>query len=183
MTDPTPPQPARTIPVRTAPPVPPARSGKPAPVTGPWRPSMLMVAPHRLAFWLAMLILVVASGWWLLVQEDRVHGWFGLGYAVSPTLTHAAAMVFGFMPLFFAGFGFTARPKWLQVQPLAGAACCARRWCCRPWAGWPGWGAPWRPRRWPGWAWARLGWAWAGPAPCWRGWSGAARWPTACTRA
>ena len=118
MTDPTPPQPARTIPVRTAPPVPPARSGKPAPVTGPWRPSMLMVAPHRLAFWLAMLILVVASGWWLLVQEDRVHGWFGLGYAVSPTLTHAAAMVFGFMPLFFAGFLFTAGPKWLRVEPL-----------------------------------------------------------------
>ena len=118
MTDPTPPQPARTIPVRTAPPVPPARSGKPAPVTGPWRPSMLMVAPHRLAFWLAMLILVVASGWWLLVQEDRVHGWFGLGYAVSPTLTHAAAMVFGFMPLFFAGFLFTAGPNWLRVEPL-----------------------------------------------------------------
>ena len=118
MTDPTPPQPARTIPVRTVPPVPPARSGKPAPVTGPWRPSMLMVAPHRLAFWLAMLILVVASGWWLLVQEDRVHGWFGLGYAVSPTLTHAAAMVFGFMPLFFAGFLFTAGPNWLRVEPL-----------------------------------------------------------------
>ena len=77
---------------------------------------MLLVAPHRLAFSLAMLILVAASGWWLLVQVDRVHGWFGLGYAVSPTLTHAAAMVFGFMPLFFVGFLFTAGPNWLRVE-------------------------------------------------------------------
>lgn len=80
---------------------------------------MLLVAPHRLGFFLAMVVLVAASGWWLAVQEDRVHGWLGLGYAVSPTLTHAAAMVFGFMPLFFSGFLFTAGPNWLRVPPLS----------------------------------------------------------------
>ncbi len=109
--------PGRTIPVRTAPPLPP-QARKPAPVTGPWRVAMLLAAPHRLGFLLAMLVLVVASGWWLVVQEDRVHGWFGLAYAVSPTLTHAAVMVFGFMPLFFSGFLFTAGPNWLRVAPL-----------------------------------------------------------------
>ena len=118
MTDRSPTTPARSIPVRTAPPVAPPRAGKPAPVAGPWRPAMLLAAPHRLGFLLAMVVLVAASLWWLLVQEDRVHGWFGLRYAVSPTLTHAAAMVFGFMPLFFSGFLFTAGPNWLRVAPL-----------------------------------------------------------------
>ncbi|MDO5691643.1 MAG: NnrS family protein [Pseudomonadota bacterium] len=121
MTERTPPSPTAQpqIPVRAAPPAPPARTGRPAPVTGPWRLPMLMAAPHRLGFFLAMVVLVAASGWWWLVQEDRVHGWFGLGYAVSPTLTHATAMVFGFMPLFFSGFLFTAGPNWLRVPPLA----------------------------------------------------------------
>jgi uncharacterized protein involved in response to NO len=79
---------------------------------------MLLVAPHRLGFFLAMVVLVAASGWWWLVQLDRLAGWLGLGYAVSPTLAHAAAMVFGFMPLFFSGFLFTAGPNWLRVEPL-----------------------------------------------------------------
>ncbi len=87
------------------------------PASGTWRLSTLLVAPHRLSFFLAMLILVAASAWWLLVQVDRAHGWFGLSPVVSPTLTHAAAMVFGFMPLFFAGFLFTAGPNWLRVDP------------------------------------------------------------------
>lgn len=118
MSDRTPSTPARSIPVRTAPPAPPARAPKPAPVTGPWRLLMLLVAPHRLGFFLAMVVLVAASGWWWLVQQDRLAGWLGLGYAVSPTLTHAAVMVFGFMPLFFSGFLFTAGPNWLRVEPL-----------------------------------------------------------------
>ena len=43
-----------------------------------------------------------------------------LGYAVSPSLTHAAVMVFGFLPLFFSGFLFTAGPR-------NGWACIRRR--------------------------------------------------------
>ncbi len=92
------------------------RASPPTPPSSRWRLSMLMVAPHRLSFFLAMLVLVAASGWWLLVQIDRVHGWFGLSYAMPPTLTHAAVMVFGFMPLFFSGFLFTAGPNWLRVE-------------------------------------------------------------------
>lgn len=64
-----------------------------------------------------MLILVAASLWWLSVQIDRVSGALGLASTVPPTLTHAAVMVLGFMPLFFSGFLFTAGPNWLRVAP------------------------------------------------------------------
>ena len=83
--------------------------------SGPWRPSQLLLAPHRLGFFLAMCLLLCSGLWWALVQVDRTTGWLGLGYAVSPTLIHAALMTFGFIPLFFAGFLFTAGPKWLGV--------------------------------------------------------------------
>ena len=102
-------------------PIPPAPSAAPKPsappAREPWRPSWLMAAPHRLGFFLAMLVLVAASGWWLLEQVGRQWGALHLGAAVSPTLGHAAVMVFGFMPLFFAGFLFTAGPRWLSVAP------------------------------------------------------------------
>ena len=78
---------------------------------------MLLVAPHRLAFTLAMLLLVLGSLWWLAVQFDRTGGQLGLSYAVAPSIVHAAVMVYGFMPLFFAGFLFTAGPRWLNVPP------------------------------------------------------------------
>lgn len=103
------------LPIAPAQPARPA--GRPAPVRGPWRPARLLTAPHRLGFFLAMCVLVAGSGWWLLVQESRVHGVPQLHYAVLPTLTHAAVMVLGFMPLFFAGFLFTAGPRWLDVEP------------------------------------------------------------------
>jgi uncharacterized protein involved in response to NO len=40
-----------------------------------------------------------------------------LPYAMSPSLVHGAVMSFGFIPLFFSGFMFTAGPKWLGVGP------------------------------------------------------------------
>ncbi|MBY4599370.1 NnrS family protein [Ottowia caeni] len=107
----------RTISLQQSSTAAPARKAKPEPVKGPWRLSMLMVAPHRLGFALAMLILIAASLWWLAVQLDRASGVLGLTVAVSPTLTHAAIMVLGFMPLFFSGFLFTAGPNWLRVAP------------------------------------------------------------------
>jgi len=75
-----------------------------------------MLAPHRLAFFLAMLLLLASGLWWALVQLDRATGVIGLRYAVPPSTTHAAVMSFGFIPLFFAGFLFTAGPKWLGVD-------------------------------------------------------------------
>lgn len=104
------------IPLRTA-------SGKPSPemlasLDRQWRWRYLMLAPHRLGFFLAMVVLVVSGGWWALVQVARSSGGWGLYYAVSPTLVHSAVMAFGFIPLFFSGFLFTAGPKWLGVEPL-----------------------------------------------------------------
>lgn len=83
-----------------------------------WRIRYLLLAPHRLGFFLAMVVLVVSGVWWALVQLDRVSVAVVLPYAISPTLVHAAVMTFGFVPLFFSGFLFTAGPKWLRVEPL-----------------------------------------------------------------
>lgn len=95
-----------------------ARADLPDRVTDRWRPATLLAAPHRLGFFCAVVVLIAASLWWLLEQLDRyLGGSLGLGVAMSPTLTHGTVMVFGFMPLFFSGFLFTAGPKWLDVPP------------------------------------------------------------------
>ena len=103
------------IPVRVA-------SGKPsaqalANMDKRWRVRYLMLAPHRLGFFLAMVVLVASGLWWALVQLDRSTGWLALPSVISPTLVHSAVMAFGFIPLFFSGFLFTAGPKWLGVEP------------------------------------------------------------------
>jgi len=98
-------------------PAPPGRAPKPLPVSGPWRLPTLLASPFRLGFSLAMLVLAAASGWWLAVQAGRALGWPENGYAVLPVVTHATVMALGFLPLFFAGFLFTAGPRWLHVQP------------------------------------------------------------------
>lgn len=72
-----------------------------------WQLRCLWRAPHRLAFAAATLLLLLASLWWLLL----------LGASAGlPALAHGVAMVFGFFPLFFAGFIFTVCPKWLHVS-------------------------------------------------------------------
>ena len=84
-----------------------------------WRVPYLLLAPHRLGFFLAMLVLVASGLWWELVQLDRFSAVLSLPYTVAPWLVHATVMVFGFIPLFFSGFLFTAGPKWLGVEPPA----------------------------------------------------------------
>lgn len=105
--------------------------------SGPWRPRHLLRAPHRIGFFLAMLVLLAGSLWWTEQQFGRL-GWIGLPVpAVSPTFTHATVMVFGFMPLFFSGFLFTAGPKWLHVAPPDMRRVAAAAWAMG--AGWLGW--------------------------------------------
>ena len=104
------------IPIRNA-------SGKPsaealAQMDKRWRWRYVMLAPHRLGFLLAMVVLVASGVWWALVQLDRATAWLGMSAAVSPTLAHSAVMALGFIPLFFSGFLFTAGPKWLGVESL-----------------------------------------------------------------
>ncbi|WP_235501236.1 MULTISPECIES: NnrS family protein [unclassified Hydrogenophaga] len=94
----------------------PSGGGEP-PEPRPWRARHLLLAPHRLGFALAMVLLLASGIWWALVQVDRASGLLGLPYAFSPSVGHAAVMTFGFIPLFFSGFLFTAGPKWLRVAP------------------------------------------------------------------
>ena len=83
---------------------------------GGWHWRHLLLAPHRLGFFLAMVVLLAAGLWWAAVQLQRSGAGPNLPHAVSPSLVHATVMTFGFMPLFFSGFLFTAGPKWLGVS-------------------------------------------------------------------
>ncbi|OYY47819.1 MAG: hypothetical protein B7X59_10450, partial [Polaromonas sp. 39-63-203] len=57
-----------------------------AQLDGRWRARYLLLAPHRLGFFLATVVLVAAGVWWALVQLDRMTGALGLAYAMSPSL-------------------------------------------------------------------------------------------------
>lgn len=69
-----------------------------------WRLRRWASAPHRLAFAAAGLVLVATGLWWAGVLALDAPG----------RVAHAPLMTFGFMPLYVAGFLFTAGPKWLQ---------------------------------------------------------------------
>ncbi len=86
-------------------------------VTPPWRPIWLLAAPHRLAFFMAALMLVMSSAWWGIILVTRTLGTV-LFWAVPVSAAHGLLMTMGFMPLFFAGFLFTAGPKWLRLQEV-----------------------------------------------------------------
>jgi uncharacterized protein involved in response to NO len=82
-----------------------------------WRWQTILEAHHRLAFFLAVTLLIFQSVWWSVVQWDRLGMTWGLTYMVSPSVLHSTVMTLGFIPLLFAGFLFTAGPKWLGVAP------------------------------------------------------------------
>ena len=86
-----------------------------APHDGRWHWRTLWQAPHRLGFAAAMAVLLVASLWWGWMLLLRV--WpLGLpSLRLAPILVHGVVMTLGFIPLFVAGFQFTAGPKWLAV--------------------------------------------------------------------
>ena len=104
----------KTIPLHTTATAPamPARRVRGAPP--PWRPQWLFAAPHRLAFGAGALMLAASAVWWLVAIAARAVG-VELPWALPPAIAHGLLMGFGFMPLFFAGFLFTAGPKWLDV--------------------------------------------------------------------
>jgi uncharacterized protein involved in response to NO len=85
-----------------------------------WRWRRLLESPHRLGFFLAMIVLGAAALWWADVQLQRAALLPSRPMPVSPSLVHAAVMTFGFFPLFFGGFLFTAGPRWLHVTGPGG---------------------------------------------------------------
>ncbi|MCP5270831.1 MAG: NnrS family protein [Burkholderiaceae bacterium] len=83
-----------------------------------WRPGRLLSAPHRLAFAAGTAVMLLVALWWAGALLARAAG--GAGPAGLPASTlHALLMGFGFMPLFFTGFLFTAGPRWLGMPPPA----------------------------------------------------------------
>lgn len=87
---------------------------------GSWRLRNLLRAPHRLAFFAGLMMLVAIGAWWGLMQMGRT-GWLALPAPVLPlSLVHSSLMVWGFFPILFSGFLFTAGPRWLNVPaPVA----------------------------------------------------------------
>jgi uncharacterized protein involved in response to NO len=84
-----------------------------------WRFAHLLRAPHRLAFAAAALLLALSALWWAALQ---LAGPEAAPRALPAPLVHGLVMSFGFMPLFFAGFLFTAGPKWLGRPAVPAAA-------------------------------------------------------------
>ena len=80
----------------------------------PWRFARLLDAPHRLAFFTGSVALSTSALWWLATLGAHFAGWEAR-WAVAPAHAHAWLMSFSFMPMFFAGFLFTAGPRWLGL--------------------------------------------------------------------
>jgi uncharacterized protein involved in response to NO len=87
------------------------------PDSAAWRFHRLFLAPHRLAFASGALLLCVSSLWWAGVN---LAAWLGLpvAWSLPAPVVHSVVMTFGFMPFFFAGFLFTAGPRWLHRPPV-----------------------------------------------------------------
>lgn len=83
-----------------------------------WRAAWLLAAPHRLGFFAAALMLAVSALWWCAVLLVRAWG-ATPSWAVPAPAAHALLMSQGFMPLFMAGFLFTAGPKWLGLGEVS----------------------------------------------------------------
>lgn len=79
----------------------------------------LAAAPHRLGFLAGGTLLAVLALWWGAALVARAAG-VPLPWVVNPGTAHALAFAFGFMPLFFTGFLFTAGPRWLGLPAVPG---------------------------------------------------------------
>jgi uncharacterized protein involved in response to NO len=83
-----------------------------------WRLRHLLLAPHRMAFFMAAVMLGLSALWWSVLLLARVlQG--DLSPAVPAPLMHALLMSLGTMPLFFSGFLYTAGPKWLKLPAVS----------------------------------------------------------------
>lgn len=83
------------------------------PFPTPWWPRLLD-SPHRLCFAAAATVWIASAGAWALHLALRP----GDGGVWSVVL-HAQVFGLGAMPLFIAGFLFTAGPRWIAAPPLA----------------------------------------------------------------
>jgi len=83
-----------------------------------WRLSHLLLAPHRLAFFMAAMMLAGSALWWAGLLLARALQW-PVSPVVPVSLIHAMLMSLTYMPLFFLGFLYTAGPKWLKLPAFS----------------------------------------------------------------
>ena len=74
----------------------------------------LLLAPHRIAFFAGALMLLLASLAWASLLAATSSG-TAVVTTLPPTLAHGFIFTAAYMPLFIAGFMFTAGPRWLDV--------------------------------------------------------------------
>jgi uncharacterized protein involved in response to NO len=82
----------------------------------------LLLAPHRLAFFAGTLMLMLAALGWAALLVAPLFAGETVTTVMPPSLLHGILFAGGFMPLFMAGFMFTAGPRWLDVAPPPAAA-------------------------------------------------------------
>lgn len=87
-----------------------------------WRWQRLFHAPHRLGFFAGAAMLALSALWWAAVMLATHALQLAVPWAVSRGLAHGLWFAFGFLPLFFTGFLFTAGPKWLGLPPVEARA-------------------------------------------------------------
>ena len=95
------------------------------PVAAPddrWRLARLVTSPHRLGFATGAAMLSITAAWWLAVLAAGSIANITVPWTIAPRTAHAFAMTFAFVPMFFAGFLFTAGPRWLAQPPVAARA-------------------------------------------------------------
>lgn len=83
-----------------------------------WRLRHLLLAPHRLAFFLGAVMLGTSALWWTALLLARALQW-PVSPVVPASLIHALLMTLAYMPLFFLGFLYTAGPKWLKLPVVS----------------------------------------------------------------
>ena len=110
----------RTIPIQPGAASPRGSGALPA---SPAHPALrhLALAPHRLGFFAGTLMLLLCALAWAAVVAGPFAG-VTITTAIPPTLLHGVLFAGGFMPLFMAGFIFTAGPRWLDVTPPAASS-------------------------------------------------------------
>lgn len=83
-----------------------------------WHLYRLLAAPHRLGFATGAAMLSITAAWWLAVLAAGAFADVAVPWTIAPRIAHAFAMSFAFVPMFFAGFLFTAGPRWLALPPV-----------------------------------------------------------------
>lgn len=91
--------------------------GAAAPRAAGWRAALLLTAPHKLCFFWAAAQWAGAALWWAAAQGVAAAG-TAWPWQLPAGLAHGLWFTLGPLPLFIAGFMFTAGPRWLRLPPV-----------------------------------------------------------------